>query len=534
MLQQQKGTKSSSCSSKTIRGTSQQGQAPDRYKEVFERFKDMAALDQALERLRVLVKNNVWDYCIVWKLGDDPSSFIEWRGCCCSGGNWLENVKEESGKDQYLFAQCRDGDFKHPIRTKACEKLAKFPLSIPLYSGRIHGEVVMSNQARWHVNSNNTSSDEAIGTQVLVPVAGGLIELFSTNLVQENQQIIDFILAQYVPVELETMASHRRTQLNAAEPPHKPFLDDCFNNLPASVCHMIPVPNLQYPTFIPNSSNHPSFEGSSISSDLPKDYQLLNVCSGSASCSTSPEKSSGRHPGNLDSRRMKDPSCGFGSAKWAAETNENLRGRNKTERDNYHSKNLITERNRRHRINHGLLTLRSLVPNISKMDKASTLADAYDYIQELQKSVEEYQGKLRDLAEQEANMYSSEQEVPKPCREIQRTDYQPTIEQGDSRRHSSTNDKKQGKVKIEVSQIGTRDFLVKIICTQKRGGFLRLMQAMDSFGLQVTDANVTTSNGLVLNVLKAEAFSEEIQPTTLKNSLMELFLQDGQGKIQLA
>ena len=185
MLQQQKGTKSSSssCSSKTIRGTSQQGQAPDRYKEVFERFKDMAALDQALERLRVLVKNNVWDYCIVWKLGDDPSrlnvklskfvlqfsllssrnsscplsfflfclkrsllayrfvdlfidcSFIEWRGCCCSGGNWLENVKEESGKDQYLFAQCRDGHFKHPIRTKACEKLAKFPLSIPLYSG---------------------------------------------------------------------------------------------------------------------------------------------------------------------------------------------------------------------------------------------------------------------------------------------------------------------------------------------------------------------------------------------------------------
>ena len=65
-------------------------------------------------------------------------------------------------------------------------------------------------------------------------------------------------------------------------------------------------------------------------------------------------------------------------------------------------------------------------------------------------------------------------------------------------------------MKIEVSQIGTRDFLVKIICTQKRGGFLRLMQAMDSFGLQVTDANVTTSNGLVLNVLKAEVILFEI------------------------
>lgn len=61
-----------------------------------------------------------------------------------------------------------------------------------------------------------------------------------------------------------------------------------------------------------------------------------------------------------------------------------------------------------------------------------------------------------------------------------------------------------------MSQIGTRDFLVKIICMQKRGGFLRLMQAMDSFGLQVTDANVTTSNGLVLNILKVEVRLFEI------------------------
>lgn len=146
----------------------------------------MAALDRAVESLRALVKTNTWEYCIVWKLGDDPSrleydycnlilqtlnsslrnfrflsefacfvlekklsclyicdfslidgSFIEWRGCCCSGGNGLEliNVKKENAKDQYLFAQCRDEHVQHPIRTKACEKLSKFPLSMPVYSG---------------------------------------------------------------------------------------------------------------------------------------------------------------------------------------------------------------------------------------------------------------------------------------------------------------------------------------------------------------------------------------------------------------
>ncbi|KAL3517891.1 hypothetical protein ACH5RR_020480 [Cinchona calisaya] len=485
----------------------------------------MAALDRGVERLRALVKTDEWDYCIVWKLGDDPSSFIEWRGCCCSGGNYglfeLANVKEEIGKDQYLFSQCRDKQVQHPIRTQACKKLSKFPLSIPLYSG-IQGEVVLSNQARWHANSKNTSSNEVIGTHVLVPVAGGLVELFSTKLVPKNQHIIDFILAQYISVELETMVSHSCTELSVVEPLYKPFLDDCFNNLQPSICDLDSVSDTQLV-----SSFHPSLEGSSTSSNPPKDCQLVNASPGLVSCNTSPEKSSGRYLGNLNLKKMKDASCGFGSAKWAAETNDNLKGRKKTDKENYHSKNLITERNRRHRINHGLLTLRSLVPNISKMDKAATLSDAYDYIRELQKSVEKYQEEVRDLAEQECKIYRAEQEVPKLYRELKKTDDQPTIKQGDTRYHSSTNDKKQVKVEIEVSQIGSRDFLVKIICTQKRSGFLRLMQAMDSLGLQVIDANVTTSNGLVLNILKVEAFSNEIQPTTLKDSLMELFHQHG-------
>lgn len=184
--------------------------------------------------------------------------------------------------------------------------------------------------------------------------------------IPKNQQIIDFILAQHISAELETMDSHGCLESSVVEPIYKPFLDDCFSNLPASVRDLNCMPNLQFSTLVSKSSFHPSFEGSSTGSNLPKNYQLLSMGSGVASCTASPEKSSGRYPGNLNSRKMKDESCGFGRAKLATES-DNLKGRKKTEIETYHSKNLITERNRRHRINHGLLTLRSLVPNISKV-----------------------------------------------------------------------------------------------------------------------------------------------------------------------
>ncbi|PWA50616.1 Myc-type, basic helix-loop-helix (bHLH) domain-containing protein [Artemisia annua] len=75
----------------------------------------------------------------------------------------------------------------HAIR-KACEKLADMPFYLPLYYG-VHGEVTMSGQPSW--------SHDTIGTQVLIPVNGGLLELYISKQVPTDKEMIETLTAQF-------------------------------------------------------------------------------------------------------------------------------------------------------------------------------------------------------------------------------------------------------------------------------------------------------------------------------------------------
>ncbi|XP_042501797.1 transcription factor ABORTED MICROSPORES-like [Macadamia integrifolia] len=188
----------------------------------------------------------------------------------------------------------------------------------------------------------------------------------------------------------------------------------------------------------------------------------------------------------------------------------------------YPSKNLITERNRRNRIKERLFTLRALVPKITKMDKASTLGDAIDYIEELQGTVKMLQDEVKELED------SVHLQIPNSTGlDVQDNDHSHgTISSAPAHQNqgsSSVNGMdRPTQVEVEVNKIGAKEFNVRVCCEQRKGLFGRLMEAMSGLGFLITDVNVVTLRGKVSSVLNAEANCEEIQAHQVREMLLKL------------
>ncbi|XP_010436464.1 PREDICTED: transcription factor DYT1-like, partial [Camelina sativa] len=125
---------------------------------------------------------------------------------------------------------------------------------------------------------------------------------------------------------------------------------------------------------------------------------------------------------------------------------------NMEEDESFKSPNLEAERRRRQKLHVRLMALRSHVPIVTNMTKASIVEDAITYIGELQKNVQNLSEKLFEM-----------EEAPPEIDDVEQTD-QTMIKPKLETIHLKEEMKKLGiEENVQLCKIGERRFWLKII-----------------------------------------------------------------------
>nr|WKE35230.1 basic helix-loop-helix family protein [Rosa persica] len=148
------------------------------------------------------------------------------------------------------------------------------------------------------------------------------------------------------------------------------------------------------------------------------------------------------------------------------------------------------ERQRREKLNHRFYALRAVVPNVSRMDKASLLSDAVSYINDLKAKVDELESKLqRESKKVKVEMADNQ--------DNQSTTTTASVEQTQTVGPDINNTNNGSGLEIEVKIVGT-DAMIRVQSENVNYPSARLMTAMRDLEFRIHHASLSSINDLML------------------------------------
>lgn len=205
---------------------------------------------------------------------------------------------------------------------------------------------------------------------------------------------------------------------------------------------------------------------------------------------------------------------------------ESTRFKKGTPQDELSANHVLAERRRREKLNERFIILRSLVPFVTKMDKASILGDTIEYVKQLRKKIQDLEARTRQMEADQRSKSSSgdhQQRTTGTTSKEQRSGLtvmdRGRIGPGSDKRkmrivEGSSGAKPKpveeppcaavaGTTTVEVSIIES-DALVEMLCPYREGLLLDVMQMLRELRVETTAVQSSLTNGVFTAELRAK------------------------------
>ncbi|CAL9007552.1 unnamed protein product [Prunus brigantina] len=171
------------------------------------------------------------------------------------------------------------------------------------------------------------------------------------------------------------------------------------------------------------------------------------------------------------------------------------------------------ERQRREKLNHRFYALRAVVPNVSRMDKASLLSDAVSYINELKTKVDELESQVQRESKKVKVETGDNLDIQSTTTSVEQIAKPPS---------SSANG---SGFEVEVKIVGT-DAMIRVQSENANYPSARLMAALRDLELQIHHASLSCINELMLQDIVVKVPENMRSEDSLKSALLRILDQN--------